>query len=208
MSPKQHRGEQTAQRLLTAALDTYADNGPDGFTVHAVAATSGISLGSLYHHFGSFDGLAAVLYGRCLAELLDALICALEHTDTPGAGVRAVVVAYLRFVQEHPTQARFIHASSGASYLPAHASLIAEVKAPRMARLQAWLGPHVAAGAIVDLPAPLTEMLVIGPVAELARRWLAGNSEVDLDQAADLLPERVWRSLRREPATNSRGDRR
>lgn len=205
MSPKQLRGEQTAERLLVAALDVYTDTGPDGFTVHAVSAASGISLGSLYHHFGSFDGLAAVLYSRCLANLLDELLGALEGAATAAAGVRAVVVGYLRFVQEHPAQAHFLHASSDAGFVPAHTTVVAEVKAPRMARMLAWLRPHVKAGTIVDLPEPLIEMLVIGPVAEVTRRWLSGAPDIDLDQASRLLPERVWQSLCRQSRLESKG---
>ena len=96
---------------------------------------SGVSLGSLYHHFGSFDGLAAALYERCMAELLDGIVASLERARTARGGVRAVVTAYLRFVEEQPRQARFIHASAYASYLPAHAESIAAMKAPRMARM-------------------------------------------------------------------------
>jgi AcrR family transcriptional regulator len=198
MSPKQQRGEETVQRLLSAALDVYAGKGFEGFTVQAVTAASGVSLGSLYHHFGSFDGLAAALYSRCMSDLLDTLIDALRAPGTAAAdaGIRGMVAAYLRFVQEHPAAARFIHASSDARFLPGHAALIAEAKAPRIAAMVEWLRPHVRAGRVVDLPEPLMEMLLIGPVAETTRRWLAGVPGIDPAVAADLLPERIWQSLR------------
>lgn len=64
-----------------------------------------------------------------------------------------------------------------------------------MARMLAWLAPHVHAGSIVDLPDPLIEMLLIGPVAELSRRWLAG-ADFDLVKAARVLPNRIWAALR------------
>jgi AcrR family transcriptional regulator len=194
---KQRRGAETASRLLDAALAVHDEAGPDGFTVQAVVAASGVSLGSLYHHFGSFDGLAAALYARCMAELLDEIVMSLERARTARGGVRAVVTAYLRFVEAQPRQARFIHASAYASYLPAHADVIAEVKTPRMARMARWLAPHVHSGSIADLPDPLTEMLLIGPVAELSRRWLAGATDLDLGKAARVLPDRIWASLKR-----------
>ncbi len=197
MPVKQRRGEQTARRLLDAALAVHDEAGPDGFTVQAVLSASGVSPGSLYHHFGSFDGLAAALYARCMAELLDGIVAALERARTPRGGVRAVVVGYLGFVQAQPRQARFIHASAYAGYLAAHAGTIAETKAPRMARMRRWLEPHVRAGSVVDLPDPLTEMLLIGPVAELSRRWLAGATDIDLGRAARMLPDRTWASLRK-----------
>nr|WP_222109296.1 TetR/AcrR family transcriptional regulator [Streptomyces cupreus] len=182
--------------MLAAALEVHEHKGPEGFTVQAVIATSGISLGSLYHHFGSFDGLAAALYGRCMADLLDTLIASLERTRTARTGVHAVVVAYLRFAEEQPAKARFIHASAYAGFLPAHTTAIAAAKAPRIERLLSWLRPHVQAGRVVDLPDPLTEMLLIGPVAETARRWLAGDPAIDLRHASRALPERIWQSLR------------
>lgn len=156
-----------------------------------------MSLGSLYHHFGSFDGLAAALYARCMAELLDCLVATLDRARTARTGVQAVVTAYLSFVTDQPAKARFIHASAYAGYLPAHADMIAETKRPRMARMARmaeWLAPHIAAGSIVDLPDPLTEMLLIGPVAEISRRWLSG-AEIDLARAAKLLPARIWAAL-------------
>ena len=194
MPVKQRRGAETAQRLLDAALAVHAAQGAEGFTVHAVVAESGVSLGSLYHHFGSFDGLAAALYSRCMAGLLDTIVDALTRTRTPRSGVRAVVTAYLGFVTDHPASARFIHASAYAAYLPAHADTIAAMKAPRMARMAAWLAPHIASGAVHDLPDPLIEMLLIGPVAELSRRWLSDDG-IDLARAAKLLPDRIWASL-------------
>ena len=200
MSPNQRtrrqRGRRTIDRLLSAALEVYAERGPEGFTMTAVIAASGISNGSVYHHFGDFDGLAAALYTRCLGELLDTLVAALEGTPDARDGIRALVESYLRFTEQHRAAAHFIHASSYADFLPAYAPAIAAAKAAKIDALLAWLRPHVAAGRVVDLPASLVEMLLIGPVAETARRWLAGAPGIDLVQAARLLPERVWRSLR------------
>nr|WP_225311803.1 TetR/AcrR family transcriptional regulator [Microbispora cellulosiformans] len=194
---RQRRGEETARRLLDTALAVYADEGPQGFTMRAVTDRGGISVGSLYHHFGSFPGLATALYSACLADLLDALVEAVEGVDDPRAGVRAIVVAYLGFVREHPAKARFVHASPYLGHVETGAAAVA--KTPRMDALVAWLRPHVASGAIADLPVPVIEMLLIGPVAEVTRRWIAGAPEADLDEAARLLPEPVWQSLRRHP---------
>lgn len=196
MSPKQQRGEETVTRLLDAALELYAAKGQDGFTVQALTAASGVSLGSLYHHFGSADGLAAALYARCMSDLLDRIIARLERTRTARTGVHAVVLAYLGFAEENPAAARFIHASSYASFLPAHLSLLAAAKTPRIERILAWFRPHVAAGRIVDLPEALAETLMIGPPAEFTRRWLSHAPGLHLAEAARVLPERVWRSLR------------
>ncbi|ONH61701.1 TetR family transcriptional regulator [Frankia sp. CcI49] len=212
MAPRQPRGEETVERLLTAALDVFASRGTGGFTVAAVTAASGVSLGSLYHHFGTFDGLAAALYERCMMRLLDRLVPAVEQADGAAAGIRAAVTDYLGFVHDEPAAARVIHLSGFAPRTPEQAERLARGKAVRIDRLLAWLRPHTGAGRIVDLPDLLIEMLLIGPPAELSRRWLAtstgtgtaapteagagAGARSDLDIAAELLPERVWQSLR------------
>lgn len=48
---------------------------------------------------------------------------------------------------------------------------------------------------VPPLPLPLIEALVLGPVMGVARRWLSGIDDVDWDEAARILPDRIWRSL-------------
>ncbi|MBX3215274.1 MAG: TetR/AcrR family transcriptional regulator [Labilithrix sp.] len=187
----------TASRLLDAALRVFVERrSTGGYTVHAVVAESGISLGSLYHHFGSMDGLSAALYARSMASLLDSIGDAVEDVEAPRAAVTAIVLAYLMFTARHRNVATFIHAAPAERFLPAHAAAIGADMEPRLARIVDALRPHVAAGAVVALPAPLLEMLIIGPVAETARRWIAGAPGIDLGEASRLLPERIWRAVR------------
>ncbi|WP_431676719.1 TetR/AcrR family transcriptional regulator [Kitasatospora sp. KL5] len=195
MSPKQQRGEATVERVLAAALDVYAASGQQGFTVNAVAKGAGVSLGSLYHHFGSLDGLAAALYIRCMEQLFDEMVGAVARTRTARTGVRAIVVAYLRFTREHPDAALFLHASAYSGYLAAHADEIRAAKAAKLGALAEWLGPRIISGEIAPIPSSLIEALVLGPAAEAARRWLSSTYDLDLDQAERILPDRVWRSL-------------
>ncbi|MFI6512264.1 TetR/AcrR family transcriptional regulator [Streptosporangium sp. NPDC050855] len=212
MSPRHRRGDETRERLLAAALELYDRHGAEGFTMTAVTGTSGVSVGSLYHHFGSFDGLAAALYARCLSGLLDAVIAALDAerdlvragaATRPGRGereaagvIRAVVTGYLGFTREHRSAAHFVHASAYAGFLAAHPGPVTRETGPRLAEILGRLRPYTEAGLVVELPDALTETLVVGPVAETARRWLAGAPGIDLDEACRLLPERIWRSVR------------
>ncbi|WP_308315803.1 TetR/AcrR family transcriptional regulator [Streptomyces sp. CC228A] len=200
MSPKQQRGEATADRLMDAALRLYGTSGEQGLTVSAVTKASGVSLGSLYHHFGSLDGLAAALFVRWNERLMDTLVSALTRSASVRDGVRAVVEAYLGFVREHRDAALFLHASDPSRHMMHHGRQVREVQSASLAAIAAWLEPHVAAGEIDPLPGPLVESLVMGPVVATARRWLSGIDDQDLDEAARVLPDRIWRSLAPDPA--------
>jgi AcrR family transcriptional regulator len=186
----------TRGRLLDTSLAIFARSRTTGYTVHAVVAESGISLGSLYHHFGSMDGLSAALYGRSMGALLDFIGDAMEGHRAPRALIVAIARAYLDFTERERAVATFIHGVPFERFLPEHLAEIAAAKAPRLERIAAALRPHVLSGVLVALPEPLLETLIIGPVAEIARRWLAGAPGIELDEARHLVPERIWRSVR------------
>lgn len=196
MSPKQHRGEVTSDLLLDAALRVFVESGEQGLTVSAVVRTSGVSLGSLYHHFGSIDGLLAALGGRLLGRMLDELGGSLAGATDARSGIEALVTSYLRFTREQRDAALFLHSSYADRFGWAQGRAIRDAQEARLSPLAAWLDPLVAAGQIAPLPQPLIEAMILGPVVAVARRWLAGYGDVDLDEASRELPGRVWQALR------------
>ncbi|WP_328406183.1 hypothetical protein OHS70_03615 [Streptomyces sp. NBC_00390] len=100
----------------------------------------------------------------------------------------------------HPRQRGQVSgdASAYSGYLTAHAEEIRKAKSAQLAGIAQWLALRIAADEIAPVPAPLIEVLVLGPAAEAARRWLANPADIDLAEAARVLPERVWHSLRPE----------
>ncbi|MGW0813253.1 TetR/AcrR family transcriptional regulator [Streptomyces viridiviolaceus] len=194
MSPKQQRGEATVELLLDAALRVYAEAGEPGLTVNAVTKASGVSLGSLYHHFGSIDGLVDALLMRWLERLLGEMVTALQHSRTARTGVRALTRAYLSFVREHREAGMLLHSSRADRLGMTQAARLRDAQEARLTPMAAWVAHHVEKGEIAPLPLPLIESLVLGPVVGAARRWLTFG-DIDLDEAARVLPERIWRSI-------------
>jgi AcrR family transcriptional regulator len=199
MSPKQHRGEVTSDLLLDAALRLYTESGEQGVTVSAVTRVSGVSLGSLYHHFGSLDGLLTALTERWTARLLGDLVDALTTASDARTGIRAVVETYFAFVRDHPGAAMLLHSPYADKRMMPSAREAREAQAPAVSAFAAWAGPRIESGELAPLPLPLLETLVLGPVVAMARRWLSGIRDIGLEEAARVLPERIWRSVGAEP---------
>lgn len=199
MSPKQHRGEVTSDLLLDAALRLYTASGEQGVTVTAVTRASGVSLGSLYHHFGSLDGLLTALTDRWTGRLLGQMVTALTGTDTARTGVRAVVGAYLAFVRDHPGAALLVHSPRSDQRLMARGQETRDSQEPAVSAFALWIQPRIDAGEVAPLPLPLLETLILGPVVAVARRRLSGIRDLDLDEVARVLPERIWRSISADP---------
>ncbi|WP_327402113.1 TetR/AcrR family transcriptional regulator [Streptomyces sp. NBC_01288] len=201
MSPKQHRGEVTADLLLDAALRLFAEQGEQGLTVNAVTKASGVSLGSLYHHFGSLDGLFDALTERWLSRLLGELITAMQATRTARTGIRAIVRTHLAFVREHRDAALLLHSARTDQRNMIQARELRDSQEARLSVFAVWVQSHVDSGELAPLSLPLLESLVLGPLVGVVRRWLSGidDIEIDLDEAARVLPDRIWRSVAADP---------
>ncbi|GJF35042.1 TetR family transcriptional regulator [Kitasatospora sp. NE20-6] len=195
MSPKQQRGEATVELVLDEALRLFAASGEAGLTVQAVTRASGVSAGSLYHHFGSIDGLVSALTARWLGRLLQEMADALAHTRTARTGVEALVRAYLAFVRDHPEAAMLLHSAAADRGTMARGRELRDAQEARMSPFAAWIGQHVAAGGLAPLHPALVESLVMGPVVGVVRRALSGIDDVDLEEASRVLPDRIWRSV-------------
>ncbi|MER7642328.1 MULTISPECIES: TetR/AcrR family transcriptional regulator [unclassified Streptomyces] len=201
MSPKQQRGEVTADLILDAALRLFAEQGEQGLTVNAVTKASGVSLGSLYHHFGSLDGLFDALTERWLSRLLGELIAAMHATRTARTGIRAIVRTHLTFVREHRDAALLLHSARTDQRNMIQARYLRDTQEARLSVFAVWIQSHVDSGELAPLPLPLLESLVLGPLVGVVRRWLSqvDDVEMDLDEAARVLPERIWRSVAADP---------
>ena len=202
MSPKQQRGEVTADLLLDAALRLFAEQGEQGLTVNAVTKASGVSLGSLYHHFGSLDGLFDALTERWLSRLLSELITAMQATRTARTGIRAIVRTHLAFVREHRDAALLLHSARTDQRNMIQARELRDSQEARLSVFATWAQSHVDSGELAPLSLPLLESLVLGPLVGVVRRWLSGidDVELDLDEAARVLPDRIWRSVAANPS--------
>ncbi|MFJ1547638.1 TetR/AcrR family transcriptional regulator [Streptomyces sp. NPDC088246] len=194
MSPKQQRGEATVEQVLDAALRIYASSGEAGVTVGAITNASGVSSGSIYHHFGSLHGVVTALALRSLGQLLDTLATALEQATDARSGIQAVVRSYLDFVQAHPEAARLMHSVTADREAMAHAGQIRDSQEARLTPITLWIHTHRESGDLAALSVPVVESLVLGPVVGVVRRWLTVG-DVDLEEAARALPDHIWRSV-------------
>ena len=79
-------------------------------TLADIRQRTGASTGSIYHHFRSKEHIAASLYLDGVRQTQEAGVTALLRTRTARTGVAAQVGAYIDWVVEHPSMARFLFA--------------------------------------------------------------------------------------------------
>ena len=179
------------QEILDAALRGFAEKGLAGTTVEEVRERSGASVGSIYHHFGDKEGIAAALYVDVLAGYQRGVLAVLAKAGDPGAAVEGLVRHHLRWVARNRDGARFL-----LSGRPRRAA--SEVSALNQTVFEAmsgWLAEEVRAGRVRELPFELFFSLLIGPAQEFCRHWLDGRMSTSMRTAERELAAATSRAL-------------
>jgi AcrR family transcriptional regulator len=181
--------------ILDAALRCFTRSGYARASIEDVVRESGASVGSIYHHFGGKEQLAAALYVEGLAGYQRGFAAALEadHRDAEDS-VRAIVVHHLRWVEANPELARFLLSSREAEVVEASSAALAEMNREVFAATRRWLERW--RGELRALPLALLHPVLIGPSQEFARHWLAGRVRESIDEAEPVLAEAAWKAVR------------
>ncbi len=105
---RKKRGEGASRRgeILGAAKHLFAEEGVAHVTMRRIGAAVGVSPTALYMHFADKDALLSAIAQDTFAELLDRLEKSQQADQTPRAGLRAGLRAYVAFGLERPDEYR------------------------------------------------------------------------------------------------------
>ncbi len=186
------------QEILDAALSCFTENGIEATTIDMIRERSRASVGSMYHHFGSKESIAAALYVDALAEHHEVQKALLASAKTVEEGVKAIARAYIDWVSAHPDKARFVLHNRGVLAKSALANELGDRTRSHMSDLVQWFRPHIDSGALKKLPLECYASIITGPAHDYARLWLSGRAKTDIKAFREIFADAAWNALKPE----------
>ncbi len=177
--------------LLDSALALFVVHGVVETRLDELLQRSGVSVGSLYHHFGGKEELADALYLECLGAYHDSARHTLAVAPTPEAGVRALVEHHVTWTASHLLEAKYLITYRDHEVRPASLH-VRTMNRAFYTELEQW----IALRAEVD-PAQLAMIVAqwIGPSRNFSRHWLTNDTAVGPRDAAKFFSDAAWASL-------------
>jgi AcrR family transcriptional regulator len=170
--------------------------GYDQTTLADIRRRAGASTGSIYHHFGSKEQIAATLYLDGVRQTQEAGLAALLPTRTVRTGVAAQVNAYIDWVVAHPAMARFLFAMRHAPFLDEAEPTIDGLNRDVHQRAATWIADRVTAGELPELEPTMRWAIVFGPCRHWAGSWLRGATTTTPEEAKRLIATAAYAGLR------------
>lgn len=189
-----------ADKVLETALRLFDRQGYSATTIEDVKSQSDVSVGVIYHHFGSKEGIAGALYVESLTDFQRGLVRAIDLPE-PGAqhAIQAAVGYHLGWMDQNRARAAFMLRRRETEITQANRSDVGQLNQRLLAEIELWYRPRVEADEIRDLPLPLLYAIWFGPTQEYARTVLDGplpKRGTRLSDATAELAGAAWAALR------------
>lgn len=191
-------GPQRREQLLTVAGERFAELGFHALSMDAIADAAGISKPVLYQHFPSKRALYLALVQDAVGEMQRQVTSALEGTTDNRERVVGAIRAFFDFVEDQRFRLLFLTADSADAEIATIVDGARREVADTVAKL-------IAADA--GLSHANAELLATGVrgLGIASAQWWVDQSEVEKEEAVQLLAKLMWRGLRgfeRPPSTN------
>jgi AcrR family transcriptional regulator len=183
--------------ILMSALECFNRDGIEATSIDEIGRRAGASVGSIYHHFRSKEGLAISLLAEGMSRNAQQLEERLRGARTARQGVKALVESLADWISNNPEWARYIYTVSSSRLMQVGKSQLQVVNAYNAKILADFFGPHSEAGAFRRLPRDCIPSVVLGPAHDYARRWLNGQVSASIASHADFFANAAWNLVRR-----------
>ncbi|MDN6021495.1 MAG: TetR/AcrR family transcriptional regulator [Acidipropionibacterium jensenii] len=176
---------QRRDQLIGVARGLFSANGVDGTSVEEIASTAGVSKPVIYEHFGSKDGLYAVVVDREVQLLQTSLLAALTRPrQSPRTILESGVLALLDYIDDHPDGFRIISRNSaGGTSTGSYAAILSDVAS----WAEGLLGDTFAGHGYDLANAGIYAQALTGMVGMAGQAWLDNRQPAKEQMAAHLV---------------------
>lgn len=186
---------QLKRDILLNALTCFNEHGLELTTIEMIKVQCDTSVGNIYHHFGSKEGLIAALFFCAQQDQTQLLEAYLATAAQAQEGVSALVYSYVDWVTAEPELARFqFQARAAVAKGPQGEELTARNRA-RNRQILKWLSEPGRKQGIRNLPPELMPSLIVGPAENYCRAWLAGRVQAPPKKYREELALAAWHAI-------------
>ncbi len=183
------------ESVLEAALECFAELGIEGTTIHDIQRRSNCSIGSLYHHFGSKEGIAEELFLDGIGRLNRGMLRKIKVCSNAEQSVHAVVGYYVEWTTRNQPMARYLH-SRDVDFSPQARQRLKRIHRDYITAVFTFFAPFVERGEMRVLPLDTYVPLISGPIQEYVRRWLSGHHPNGPRKVKALFADAAWNAVK------------
>lgn len=182
----QNKKIDTPQTVLNTALTLFTKEGYFNTSVHDIARVSGVSVGSIYHHFKDKEGVARALYTLLLEEMSCELSAFQEQYESAYEQCYAVIKRMFMLTESDPERMEFMLYSKHREFLKNELPVCSSTPFKLMREM---VQRGMSRGEIIEMDLMVASSCLYGGALRMITSRLDGVVKKDLMEQLD----DVWR---------------
>lgn len=184
--------EDTRALVLDAALSLFTDKGYFNTSVHDIGREAGVSIGSIYHHFGDKEGLARSLYEMLTIRMQQLIGKVEQRTDNCHDQARDLVARLFELTETEPRSMSFMLYARHREFLPDEPPVCSSRP---FAMMRAMVSRGMARGEIRDMDAMVASTCLFGGPLRMITARLDGILPRPLPEYLEEVWDCAWHSV-------------
>jgi AcrR family transcriptional regulator len=177
----------TRDRILASARELFFSNGLDETSIAEICKHSGVSNGSLFHHFPTKEAIALEIFIGIRRHYWVYVIDAMEAESTVPAAAEASVRAAFDFQKRFADEYTFMLDTAAAPWVLKHTTALKDLNTDFVERAMRWAAPYFMKGELPKLSIHTFGAIIFGLPQWIAREARAGLSVPDIEVVTDEL---------------------
>ena len=179
-------------QVLASALDLFTGRGFFNTSIPDIVRASGISTGSIYHHFGDKEGIAKALYDSLIDRMESALADIERRHGTARDRCREIIVLLFTIAENEPEIMKFMLHARHKEFMPS----VAPVCSSRpFQHMRDMVAEGMAKGEILEMDNTVAASAVFGGALRMIQLRLDGILERPLMEYLEDVWQCAWRSV-------------
>jgi len=194
MSSKKHDQTQTntRQQILDATLSLFSRKGYFNTSVRDIARESGVSIGSIYHHFKDKEGIASAMYNNLLDRMIEELSQIKASNNPAHDRCRCVVSFLFEMTEQEPEAMEFMLSSKHRDFLPNEKPVCSSAPFELMRDL---VKDGMASGEIQNMDLMVASSCLYGASLRMITSRLDGLIDKPLPEYLEAVWSSSWKSV-------------
>lgn len=179
------------QRVLDTALHMILENGIQSASMGKISKTSGVAVGTIYHHFASKEKLITELYRTLKLKLLKTFQ-ELEYSESVKDTFRIILKSFMKYAMDYPDEFEFIERYHMSPIIDLEVRK--ELEAQFMEENEAYINYFRSNTGLKEIPDELIFLFIMGSINSVIRAHISGDNILE-DEYLDVYIDMIWDGL-------------
>lgn len=183
--------------ILSKSLNCFNKYGIESTTIDLIKNECETSVGAIYHHFGTKEGIIAHLFFLALDDQTGKRLKYFESINSTQSYIFAIVYSYIDWIEENKELAKFQMLARYSVVKSPYQSELTMRNNQRNKQLFQYLEKVLPNERMKGLPFNLIFSLTIGASENYARAWLSEKVNINPTEYREELANSAWLAVER-----------